>query len=119
MIPASFMLTRVLVAILVLVCAPAVEVCAQGGLSGHVSVTADYLPNRNQAAELRARVFVEERLEPSMRVRLTLSGFVEGLLARRPEPSPFGSSDPGALDSRGAAIARVQDANVELGTDRV
>ena len=43
-------------------------------------------PNRDTASELRARVFVEEKVEVSPRLRLTLSGFAEGLVADRAEP---------------------------------
>ena len=92
---------------------------AQGDLAGHVSVLADYLPNLNDTVELRTRLFVEQKLEPSPRVRITLSGFVEGLLARRPEPAPVTGGPVGPLDSVGDAVARVQDANVEWRAGRV
>jgi hypothetical protein len=85
-------------------CSAAAAAIAQPKPTGHVSLLTDYLPNRDQAAELRARVFAEEKLEPSPLLRVTLSGFVEGLLARR------GAEH----EVRRAAIARVQDANVEL-----
>ena len=51
-----------------------------------VSLFGDYFPNRQDTTELRSRVFVEEKVEPSPRLRLTVSGFVEGLLSRRPVP---------------------------------
>jgi hypothetical protein len=74
---------------------------AQARPTGHVSLFVDYLPNRQDTIEWRSRLFVEERIEPAPALRLTLSGFVEALVARRPE-------------SVSDAIVRVQDANVEL-----
>jgi hypothetical protein len=50
-------------------------------------------------------VFAEQKLEPSSQLRVTLSGFAEGLLARRP-------------DSAQAGTVRVHDANVEMRTGR-
>jgi len=50
--------------------------------TGYVSVLADHLPNRD-ASELRARGLVEEKIEAGQRLRLTISGFAEGLLADR------------------------------------
>lgn len=55
---------------------------AQPAPTGHLSVFFDHLPNRD-ATELRARVFAEQKLDAGARVRLTASGFVEGLLADR------------------------------------
>jgi len=76
--------------------------------TGHVSVLADWFPNRGDTTELRARLFVEEKIAPSERVRVTLSGFAEGLLARRPPV-------PGApLDGTSDAILRVHEATGEL-----
>ena len=49
---------------------------------GYVSVFLDHVPNRD-ATELRARAFAEEKIEAGPHVRLTASGFVEGLLADR------------------------------------
>ena len=91
----------------VLLCAAAVE--ARQRPTGHVSVFGDYLPNREDTTELRVRLFAEEKLEPNPRVRITLSGFAEGLLARRPvgpEPDHTGRVTD--------AIARVHDAHVGL-----
>ena len=55
---------------------------AQSAPTGHVSVFLDRLPNRD-ATELRARAFAEQKIEAGPRVRLTASGFAEGLLADR------------------------------------
>jgi hypothetical protein len=86
--------------------------------TGHVSVFGDYFPNRQGTVELRGRLFVEEkletRIEPSTRVVVTASGFVEGLWSRRVVPA----SGLG-LQSVEDAIARVQDANVEFFGSRV
>ncbi len=87
--------------------------CAQTP-TGSVSLFGDYFPNRQDTTELRSRLFVEEKVEPSPRLRLTISGFAEGLLSRRPVPGP----EPG-LHSVDAGIVRVQDANVELLSRRV
>ena len=78
---------------------------------GEVSVFADWFPNRRDTTELRARVFAEERIVPSERVHITLSGFAEGLLARRPQEVSS------VLESERTSIARVHEAtaNVRLG----
>ena len=55
---------------------------AQSRPSGYASVFVDHFPNRD-ATELRARVFAEEKMDAGPRLRLTASGFVEGLLADR------------------------------------
>jgi predicted RND superfamily exporter protein len=75
--------------------------------SGDVTATSDLLPNRHDTAEVRARVFGEEVLEPTSRLRITLSGFAEGLLARRPVAPLFESA------TRRDAIFRVEDADVD------
>ena len=58
-------------------------VSAQGVPTGYVSLFGDYFPNRSDTAELRARLFAEEIFDPSPKVTITASGFVEGLLSRR------------------------------------
>jgi len=83
--------------------------------TGDVSVTADYLPNRSHTAELRTRVFAETVIDPTPKLVFTLSGFAEGLLARRgvdlfPVPRRAHVED---------AIVRVQDATVEFKGDRI
>ena len=55
---------------------------AQTPPTGYVSVFLDRLPNRS-ATELRARGFAEEKVDAGPHLRLTASGFVEGLLADR------------------------------------
>jgi predicted RND superfamily exporter protein len=76
--------------------------------TGHVSALADYLPNRSDTLELRARAFVEEKLQPSQAVTIVASGFAEGLTARRP-------ALPGSNDrSVSEAIFRVNEATVQV-----
>ena len=77
--------------------------------TGYVSLFGDYFPNQQDTVELRARLFVEQKLEPSPRIRLTASGSVEGLVARRPV-----AGTASGTQSVSDGIARVQDANVEL-----
>jgi hypothetical protein len=72
----------------------ATTVTAQNLPTGYVSVFADHFPEKD-ASELRGRVFVEQKVEPAAGIRLTASGFAEGLAGR---------------DSAG--IVRVHDANV-------
>ena len=50
--------------------------------TGYASVFVDHFPNRD-ATELRARVFAEEKIDAGPRIRITASGFVEGLAADR------------------------------------
>jgi len=50
--------------------------------TGYASVFVDRFPNRD-ATELRARVFAEEKIDAGPRLRVTASGFVEGLVADR------------------------------------
>jgi hypothetical protein len=57
-------------------------VAAQTQPTGYVSVFVDRLPNRD-ATEIRARGFAEEKIDAGPHLRLTASGFVEGLLADR------------------------------------
>jgi len=87
---------------------------AQERPTGYISTFVDFFPNRADAVELRARVFAEQKASPSDRVRLTLSGFAEGLVARRPGHPAVRPGD-GARD----AIASLQDASVEATMGRV
>lgn len=81
-------------------------------LHGSISVTFDALPDlsdargRQSASELRTRVFVERRDQLGEHVRLTLSGYADGLLADR---GALGASAPSS-----AAVARPSDLFAEL-----
>jgi hypothetical protein len=68
--------------------------------TGNASVMFDHLPNRD-TTELRARLFAEEKVDAGQHVRLTASGFVEGLVA----------DQNGRVDD---AIAEPQDVLVEF-----
>ena len=81
---------------------------------GYLSLFTDYFPNQRDAVELRGRIFVEERLEPSPRITVDLSGFAEGLLSRRAIPGP-----PSERETVDAGILRVHDANVMLTGERL
>lgn len=110
---------RTLALLLAFACTMPRESIAQGRPTGHVAALADFFPNHGNAAELRTRLFVEQKLEPSARFRVTLSGFVEGLLAKRPVSPSLDSQSGDDSDIRRAAIARVQDANLQLVTKRL
>ncbi|MBA2303218.1 MAG: RND family transporter, partial [Acidobacteria bacterium] len=65
-------------------------------------------PTRNTGAqELRARLFVEQKIHPSTASEVVVSGFVEGLLARR-------VVDQIGRDTVTDAIARVHEATASL-----
>ncbi len=64
--------------------------------TGYISIFADHFPNRD-ASELRARVFAEEKLEPSPRLRVVASGFAEGLVADRGRRVTAGTAEPHEL----------------------
>jgi hypothetical protein len=85
---------------------------AQTRPSGDVTIAADYLPNRDRTAELRARVFAEQVLDPTPRTFFTLSGFAEGLLARRGVEQRPGRTDVST------AILRVQEASARFTEER-
>jgi hypothetical protein len=51
--------------------------------NGNVTVASDLFPNRDNTAEIRSRIFVEELIDPAPKIRITLSGFAEGLVAHR------------------------------------
>jgi hypothetical protein len=87
---------------------------AQGRPKGYLSLFTDYFPNQHDAVELRGRLFVEERIEPSKRLAIDLSGFAEGLLARRALPGA-----PDRCDTVRAAIVRVHDASVTFSGERI
>lgn len=69
------------------------------------AVLADILPSLDEVVELRARVLAERRIAITRRVRLTLAGTVEGLLADR-------------AGGRRDAIARPRDVSMGLVSDR-
>lgn len=96
-------MNKLLIALLCL--APSVA-AAQTPPSGYVSVFGDYLPNRNDTAELRSRIFAEEVLDPTPKLLITVSGFVEGLIAKR-------------STTRTDAIVRVQEATIDFKGDRL
>jgi hypothetical protein len=81
---------------------------------GYVSLFTDYFPNKSDTVELRARAFAEQTFEPAPPVAITLSGFAEGLLARRPQ-----EAGPGSLQNVGGGIVRLHDANVTLTRGRL
>ena len=86
--------------------------------SGHVALTADYLPNRAETSELRARLFAEEKIELTPRLRVTASAFAEGLIASRPVAT---SPPAGAENNRTVrdAAVRVHDAFVAYSAGRL
>jgi hypothetical protein len=80
---------------------------------GDVTVMSDFLPNQNDTSELRARIAAEQVFDPSPTVLIKVSGFVEGLLARRP------AGPTAAPASVRDAIVRVADASVDYKRARV
>jgi predicted RND superfamily exporter protein len=106
--------------VLLALCLPRI-VSAQpsvGRPSGHVALTADYEPNRHDTMELRGRLFAEEKIEVTPALRVTASGFVEGLVASRP-----GAPDVLTGETRNTSIIdgviRVHDAFAELTAGRL
>ena len=89
-----------------------------GRPSGHVSLTADYEPNRNDTLELRSRLFAEEKIEVTPSLHVTASGFVEGLLASRPDPLSAATGEVRNTTTTDAVI-RVHDAFAELSAGRL
>lgn len=79
--------------------------------TGYVSVFADYFPNREKAAEVRARVFAEQVFDRSPRLVIIAAASAEGLLARRPEGPAL------ELDPVAAANARVDELTVDYSRD--
>jgi hypothetical protein len=97
---------RVLLVVVVAIGSTAAAFAQPSSTSGSVTIAGDLFPNRDNTTELRARVFVEELLDPSPHIRMTLSGFAEGLVARRPTTeTPHG-------EQVNAADAEVVDASV-------
>jgi hypothetical protein len=110
MVASVFKRTLPVIAILAVLAVPAL---AQKPPSGDITITPDFVPNRHDTAELRTRIFAEEVLGPSPKLLITLSGFAEGLLARRPIAPLLGRV------TRRDVIVRVQDASLAYKTDRV
>ena len=77
--------------------------------TGHVSLFADWFPNRSDTTELRARILAEQQLEPADNVRLTVSAFAEGLLAQRPV-----SFRSGERERRTDAMLKAHEAVAEV-----
>ena len=96
-------------ALAILLClAPRTEAQTLERPTGYVSVFADYFPNRGDTTELRARLFAEQKVSATDRVRFTLSGFAEALEARRPLPGR------GNGERVSDGIVRVHEATTEL-----
>lgn len=89
-----------------LICLTPALAGAQTRPSGYVSVFGDYLPNRDDTAELRSRLFAEQVFDPSPKLVITASAFVEGLVAKR-------------KTTRTDTIVRVQEASVDFRGDRL
>lgn len=97
------------------------EVSAQHP-SGHVSAFVDYMPDREHTTELRLRVFAEQTFDPTPWLRLAISGFAEGLAARRPELRSGGSRGvtDGIVQLRdGTAEVRLRKLDLLVGYGRV
>ncbi len=80
--------------------------------SGNVTVASDLFPNRDNTAEIRSRIFVEELIDPTPKLRITFSGFAEGLVAHRP-------SDESDGDPVTDGVVGVLDAGLSWKTRRV
>jgi MMPL family protein len=98
--------------LVIAVCGFATPAKAQNRPTGYASALVDYFPNRDDSAEIRARIFAEEKFDPSSRLTITASGFAEGLVGRRlPDPASL-AQDPDR--SASAGIVRVQEATIHL-----
>jgi hypothetical protein len=80
--------------------------------NGNVTVASDLFPNRDNTAEIRSRVFVEELIDPAPKLRITFSGFAEGLVAHRPSNE---SDDARVTDG----VVGILDASVSWKVRRV
>jgi hypothetical protein len=74
--------------------------------SGNVTLMGDHLPNAGDATELRIRAFVEQKLAPTDRVSIVISGWVAGLVANR------------SADARRDLVAQPHDLYVDLAAGR-
>jgi predicted RND superfamily exporter protein len=98
--------------LVVLGIAPAADAQSLPRPTGQVSILGDFFPNR-ESTELRSRIFVEQKAEPAQALRLTFSGFVEGLVAQR-ERRQGDSREIGFVHTETDAIARVHEAVAEV-----
>ena len=81
--------------------------------SGDLTIQPDLFPSRDNTAEIRARLFVEQVLDPTPRLLFIFSGSAEGLVAHR---VTAGNSD----DRSVADVAfQVVDANVTFKTRHI
>jgi hypothetical protein len=74
--------------------------------SGDLTIQPDLFPTRDSTAEIRARLFVEQVLDPTPKLLFIFSGFAEGLVARR---APVDDRHDRSVQD---AVVRVVDANV-------
>jgi hypothetical protein len=81
----------------------AARASAQTAPTGNASVGIDYLPERG-ATELRLRLFAQEKRDAGPHIRLTASGFVDGLIADRAGKTTDAVAEPHDLlvELRGA-----------------
>ena len=103
--------------LIVLGSAPAVHAQSISAPTGHVSILADHFPNR-ESTELRSRIFAEQKAEPAPALRLTFSGFVEGLVAQR-QRRQGDRGEIGSVDTETDAIVRVHEAVGEARVGRL
>ena len=98
------------VSVLILVVAP---LSAQTtSTNGNMTIAGDLFPTRDNTAEVRSRIFVEELIDPAPKLRITLSGFAEGLVAKRQMRN-------GATESVTDGVVGVLDGSVSWKTPRV
>jgi hypothetical protein len=110
--PAALRRGRIGVAAVLLVLVAAATASSQPLPTGHVSTLVDFLPNRSEVTELRARVFAEEKLQPTGGLTITASAFVEALAGRRlPDPA---TRDRDVV----TGIVRVNEASVQYGGEK-
>ena len=89
--------------------------------SGNMTVAPDLFPNRESTAEIRSRIFVEELIEPAPKLRITVSGFAEGLLAHRPTNAADGDRvTAGALGLLDTSVSwKIRRLDVLAGFSRI
>ena len=83
--------------------------------TGHVAVTAAQAPSRD-TLDLRARGFVEEKVELAKSLRVTASAFVEGLVRRHPDVT-FGRAGESTVTSD--TVLEAHDAFIEYSSGRL